>query len=83
MTIAKTMTAIDLKLTPPTILTSERRRAWNAYYEPRNAAFRAARASGKELVSWKYQRYVHDYLGVSRPSMRVSAGYSNSSSKKA
>ncbi len=63
MTIAKTMTAIDLKLTPPTILTFEQRRAWNAYYEPRNAAFRAAGLQGKELVSWKYQRYMHDYLG--------------------
>jgi arylsulfatase A-like enzyme len=63
MTIAKTMTAIDLKLTPPKILTSEQRRAWDAYYAPRNAAFRAAGLQGKELVSWKYQRYMHDYLG--------------------
>ena len=63
MTIAKTMTAIDLKLTPPKDLTSEQREAWDAYYEPRNAAFRAADLQGKELVSWKYQRYMHDYLG--------------------
>ena len=62
MTIAKTMTAIDLKLTSPKGLTSEQRRAWNAYYEPRNAAFRAAVLEGRELVSWKYQRYMHDYL---------------------
>jgi arylsulfatase A-like enzyme len=63
MTIAKTMTAVDLKLTPPKILTSDQRKAWDAYYEPRNAAFRAARLQGKALVSWKYQRYMHDYLG--------------------
>ena len=63
MTIAKTMTAIDLKLTPPKILTSDQRKAWDAYYEPRNATFRAANLQGKELLSWKYQRYMHDYLG--------------------
>ena len=63
MTIAKTMTAIDLKLTPPKGLTAEQRQAWDAYYEPRNAAFRAARLKGNDLVSWKYQRYMHDYLG--------------------
>jgi arylsulfatase A-like enzyme len=63
MTIAKTMTEIDLKLTPPEELTLEQRRAWDVYYEPRNAAFRAAMLKGKELVSWKYQRYMHDYLG--------------------
>jgi arylsulfatase A-like enzyme len=63
MKIAKTMTAIDLKLTPPKNLTSEQRQAWDAYYEPRNAAFRTAGLDGKELVRWKYQRYMHDYLG--------------------
>ena len=36
---------------------------WDAYYEPRNAAFRAANLQGKDLVRWKYQRYLHDYLG--------------------
>ena len=63
MTIAKTMTAIDLKLTPPTILTADERRVWDAYYEPRNAAFRAANLQGDDLLRWKYQRYLHDYLG--------------------
>ncbi len=63
MTIAKTMTSGDLKLTPRKDLSAEDLRAWNAYYEPRNAAFRAAKLEGKELVSWKYQRYMHDYLG--------------------
>src|SRR5207249_2069797 len=43
MTIAQTMTPADLKLTPPTDLTPGQRTAWEAYYEPRNAAFRRAR----------------------------------------
>jgi arylsulfatase A-like enzyme len=63
MTIAKTMTEIDLKLKPPTGLSAEDRRAWDAYYEPRNAAFRTAHLDGQNLVRWKYQRYLHDYLG--------------------
>ena len=62
MTIAATMTALDLKLTPPNNLDPDQKRAWDAYYEPRNAAFRAAHLKGKDLVRWKYQRYMHDYL---------------------
>jgi arylsulfatase A-like enzyme len=63
MTIEKVMNASDLKLTPPPGLTPDQRKVWDAYYEPRNAAFRAARLEGKDLVRWKYQRYMHDYLG--------------------
>jgi arylsulfatase A-like enzyme len=63
MTIAETMNAQDLKLTPPAGLTSEQRKGWDAYYEPRNAAFRSAKLEGADLVRWKYQRYMHDYLG--------------------
>jgi arylsulfatase A-like enzyme len=66
MTIARTMTAQDLKLVPPRDLNAEQRVAWDAYYEPRNAAFRAANPQGRELVRWKYQRYLHDYLGCVR-----------------
>src|SRR5262249_23006543 len=62
MTIAKTMTPRDLKLTTPATLTPEQRKAWDAYYGPRNAQFRQANPQGKELVRWKYQRYLHDYL---------------------
>ena len=53
----------DLKFIDPTDLTPEQRKIWDAYYAPRNEAFRQANLSGKELVSWKYQRYMHDYLG--------------------
>jgi arylsulfatase A-like enzyme len=63
MTIARTMNEVDLKLTPPKILTAQERQAWDAYYEPRNAAFRASDLKDQNLVRWKYQRYLHDYLG--------------------
>src|SRR5262249_54828550 len=63
MTIARTMTELDLKLTEPRGLTPDQRKAWDAYYEPRNAAFRAAKPEGRDLVRWKYNRYMHDYLG--------------------
>jgi arylsulfatase A-like enzyme len=62
MSIEKTMTASDLKLVAPKNLTPEQLEAWNAAYEPKNEAFRNAKLSGKELVRWKYQRYVKDYL---------------------
>ena len=62
MTIEKTMNLKDLKLTAPPQLTPEQRKEWDAYYDPRNEEFRQANLSGKELVSWKYQRYMHDYL---------------------
>lgn len=63
MTIAKTMTRRDLKLDPPAGLTADQRAAWDAYYAPRNRAFEAAKPEGKDLVRWKYNRYLHDYLG--------------------
>jgi arylsulfatase A-like enzyme len=62
MTVARTMNDKDLKLTPPADLTAEQRAAWDAYYEPRNDAFRRAKPQGRDLVRWKYQRYMHDYL---------------------
>ena len=62
MTIAKTMTDRDLKLEPPRNFTPEQLKAWNAAYGPKNKAFREANLSGKDLVRWKYQRYIKDYL---------------------
>jgi arylsulfatase A-like enzyme len=62
MTIAKTMNARDLKLNAPQQLTPEELQQWNAYYEPRNAAFKQANLQGADLVRWKYNRYMHDYL---------------------
>jgi arylsulfatase A-like enzyme len=63
MTIASTMNDRDLKLVPPPDINPEQRKAWDAYYNPRNAAFKAKNLEGRDLVRWKYQRYMHDYLG--------------------
>lgn len=44
-------------------MTDEQKAAWNAYYDPIRKKFRDNPLSGKELVEWKYQRYMEDYLG--------------------
>lgn len=62
MMIAESMTRQDLKLDPPPYLNEEQLEEWNAAYGPRNEAFEEANLSGDELVRWKYQRYVKDYL---------------------
>ncbi|MFC1597748.1 sulfatase [Planctomycetota bacterium] len=62
MSIAKTMNASDLKLTPPRNLTPEQAAAWNKAYGPKNDAFEKAGLQGEDLVRWKYQRYMKDYL---------------------
>lgn len=62
MTIARHLTERDLKLKPPGNLTPEQRAEWNQAYEPRNAAFRRAGLEGDDLIRWKYQRYIKDYL---------------------
>jgi arylsulfatase A-like enzyme len=62
MTIAETMNARDLKLTPPPDLTDEQQKLWDAAYGPKNEAFEKANLKGKELIRWKYQRYIKDYL---------------------
>jgi arylsulfatase A-like enzyme len=64
MTLEKTFTQRDSKESPPPNLTTEQLTAWNAYYEPRNEAMRKASLSGKDIVRWRYQRYMHDYLGT-------------------
>jgi arylsulfatase A-like enzyme len=40
----------------------EQKAAWDAAYDPRNAAFHAANPKGDDLVRWYYQRYIKDYL---------------------
>jgi arylsulfatase A-like enzyme len=62
MSIAKTMDALDLKLKTPVDLNDEQRQAWKAAYGPQNEAFLKANLTGKDLVRWKYQRYMKDYL---------------------
>jgi len=62
MTVARHLRPRDLKLEPPKNLTPEQLEAWNAAYEPKNKAFRDANLTGDDLVRWKYQRYIKDYL---------------------
>ena len=62
LTLEKSYSERDAKLVRPGYLTPEQAAAWDAYYEPRNAKFREANLSGRDLVRWKYQRYMHDYL---------------------
>jgi arylsulfatase A-like enzyme len=64
MTLEKTFTKRDSKEEPPPYLTAEQLKVWNAYYEPRNQAMRQANPTGKDLVRWRYQRYMHDYLAT-------------------
>lgn len=63
MGIDKTFTELDAKLTTPNGMTPEQLKEWNAYYGPRNESFRKAKPTGKDLVRWRYNRYMHDYLG--------------------
>lgn len=62
MTIKETLTPRDLKLTPPPRMNKEQLAKWHAFFDPRNAAFKAANLKGKDLVRWKYQRYIKEYL---------------------
>jgi arylsulfatase A-like enzyme len=64
MMIGRTLTPRDLKLTPPPTMNAGQRKIWDAYYEPRNAQFREQNPRGQDLVRWKYQRYMHDYLAT-------------------
>ena len=47
-------------------MTDAQKADWDAWYEPRNQAFlskmRAGALSDKEILQWKYQRYITDYL---------------------
>lgn len=43
-------------------LTPEQQKQWDAAYQPKNEAFLAANPQGKDLIRWKYQRYLKDYL---------------------
>ena len=62
MTIERHLGAGPLKLEPPRTLNEAQLEAWNAVYGPRNEAFREADPRGRDLVRWKYQRYLKDYL---------------------
>ncbi|MEO2089882.1 MAG: sulfatase/phosphatase domain-containing protein, partial [Gemmataceae bacterium] len=63
MTLAKTFSDLDAKLKYPAGMTDAEKKEWDKYYQPRNEAFTKAKLSGQELVKWRYNRYLHDYLG--------------------
>ncbi len=62
MGLDRTITNLDMKLVPPPGIDAEQKKQWDAYYEPRNAKYREANLSGQDLVRWRYNRYMHDYL---------------------
>ncbi len=43
-------------------MTDDQRAKWDAAFGPRNAAFLKAGLEGDDLVRWKYQRYIKNYL---------------------
>jgi arylsulfatase A-like enzyme len=45
-------------------MTDEQRKSWHAVYGPINDEFKKANLKGEELLRWKYQRYMQDYLGT-------------------
>ncbi|MBK7627669.1 MAG: sulfatase [Bacteroidales bacterium] len=72
MSISKTMRLIeDLKLYPAGTktknvglnrMTPEQMAAWDKVYDPIISYFYGANLTGKELIRFKYQRYLQDYL---------------------
>lgn len=62
MTVARELSPNDLKFTQPRNFTPEQLDTWNKAYEPKNKAFQEADLQGDDLVRWKYQRYIKDYL---------------------
>ena len=47
-------------------MTPAQRETWRAAFAAENAAFLADRPTGEELVRWKYQRYLKNYLRTIR-----------------
>lgn len=64
MTVRRHLNDNDLKLSGHGTMNADQIKVWDAAYGPKNEAFIKARPtmSEKEIVQWKYQRYVKDYL---------------------
>jgi arylsulfatase A-like enzyme len=60
-TVARDLTRRDLKLTPPADLAGPARNRW-LQEKPMELEVDGQRLTGDALVSWKYQRYMQDYL---------------------
>ena len=44
------------------VMTKSQLDTWNKAFRPKNEKFLKAKLTGKELVKWKYQRYIKNYL---------------------
>lgn len=44
------------------LMTDEQRAAWDAAFEPKNNELRKLKLTGRDLVRWKYHRYIRNYL---------------------
>ncbi|MDR2849733.1 MAG: sulfatase [Verrucomicrobiota bacterium] len=60
-TVARDLTRRDLKLEPPADLKGPARNQWLSA-KPDAVTVDGKTLTGRELVSWKYQRYLRDYL---------------------
>jgi arylsulfatase A-like enzyme len=60
-TVAKHLTRNDLKLAPPPDLKGPQRQQW-LHAEPDEVEVNGRKLTGDELLKWKYQRYMQDYL---------------------
>jgi arylsulfatase A-like enzyme len=60
-TVARDLTRRDLKLTPPADLIGPALRKWEQE-KPMELEVDGKMLTGKELVKWKYQKYMRDYL---------------------
>lgn len=63
MSLEKTISQLDMKFVHPPGITPEQAKHWDAHYGPINEAYHKAEPKGRDLVKWRYQRYMHDYLG--------------------
>lgn len=44
-------------------MSAAQRARWDAYYAEANREYQAVKHDSKQLLEWKYRRYMHDYLG--------------------
>lgn len=62
MGLDRTFNDVDAKLRVVQSFGEKELAIWNEYYKPRNDEFHRAMLSGRELVRWRYNRFMHDYL---------------------
>ncbi|MEF8788027.1 MAG: sulfatase/phosphatase domain-containing protein, partial [Planctomycetota bacterium] len=62
LNIKNVMGKRDLKLTKQPRLTDKQRRRWREAYAQRRKEWKNKDLQGKDLVRWKYQAYMQDYL---------------------